>query len=73
MQAIEFDTISKEGVVTPPKEHLDYFDKPVRFFLLPAPQAVARHPSKEEIQAFFTDKKLNLQDYQWAREEANVR
>lgn len=68
MQAIEFDTVARDGILKIPAEHQDWYDKPVRVFLLPEPQSTIKQPSDTEIQTFSATEKPDLQNDKSDRE-----
>ncbi len=76
MNAIEFNAFAQDGMLKIPSEHVDWYNKSLRVILLAEPIENAEKPalSAKEIQAFFaSNKRLDLRDYQFDREEANVR
>ncbi|EIJ44132.1 hypothetical protein BegalDRAFT_3313 [Beggiatoa alba B18LD] len=75
MNAIEFETVAENGVLKIPDEYQEWYNQSLKVILLTQTlkNTVKKSPSKEEIQAFFASKQLNLQGYKFDREEANAR
>lgn len=74
MQAVEFNSSTQNGILKIPQEYQNWHDKNVRVILLPATtETTLPTPSNTEIETFFAGKALNLEGYQFDREDANAR
>ena len=75
MNAIEFEAVAEEGVLKIPSEYQDWYNQSLKVILLTdsLKMSAKKSPSLMEIHAFFAAKQLNLQGYQFDREEANAR
>ncbi len=71
MNAIEFEAIAQNGVLKIPDKYSEWYNQSLKVILLvdSLKNTTKKSPSKEEIQAFFAAKQVDLQDYKFDREK----
>ncbi len=71
MQAIEFETVSKDGIIKIPDSYQDFISKPLKVILLRADEPEKTSPDK--VDEFFDGINIDLSEYKFDRDEANER
>jgi uncharacterized protein YcgL (UPF0745 family) len=70
MEAIEFETISKDGMIKIPDQYREFLSKPVKVILLRVDEPEA---ASADIDKVFDRINLDLSGYKFDRDEANER
>jgi hypothetical protein len=71
MQAIEFETVSKDGVIKIPDKYRDFISKPIKVILLRTDEPEKIRP--DTIDEFFDRINIDLSAYKFDRDEAHER
>jgi len=71
MQAIEFETVSKDGTIKIPDEYKEFISKPLKVILLKTDEP--EKTGSDKIDEFFDSINIDLSGYKFDRDEANER